>query len=86
MTLFYYNYQNPSDCCFLVKIRAIVFLNPSGIGKFKYESKNEMNSVSCGLLPITRSYLLWNLMLPTLLIIITKSQLSVKLLSLKCYI
>ena len=48
MTLFYYNYQNPSDCCFLVKIRAIVFLNPSGIGKFKCESKNEMNSVSCG--------------------------------------
>ena len=38
-----------------------------------------------GLLPITRSYLLWNLMLPTLLIIMTKSQLSVRLLKRTCF-
>ena len=47
MTSFYYNVQNPSFCCFLVQIRAIVFLNIGEIDKFKLLSEDEMNSGSC---------------------------------------
>ena len=36
--------QNPSGFCFLVQIRAFVYLNLTGISKCKYERKNEKYS------------------------------------------
>ena len=41
MASFFYNYQNPLVCCFLVQIKDIVFLNLSRIDKFKQESKTK---------------------------------------------
>ena len=46
MTSFYNNFPNPSVCCFLVQIKAILFLNLGEIDKFKLLSEDEMNSVS----------------------------------------
>ena len=47
MTSFYYNYQNPSVCCFLLQIRTIVLWSSAGLTNFNNKAKNEMNSGSC---------------------------------------
>ena len=44
MTSFYYYDQNPLGFCLLLQIRALCYLNLSGITKFKYERKNEKDS------------------------------------------
>ena len=36
----YYNYQNPSVCCFFLKIRDTVIYVSAEITKFKQERKN----------------------------------------------
>ena len=44
MASFYYYDQNPPGYCFPEQIKAFVILNLTGITKFKYERKHEMNS------------------------------------------
>ena len=39
MTLSSYNYQNPSVCCFLAQIRAIVFLISAGLANLNKKAK-----------------------------------------------
>ena len=46
MTLSSYNYQNPSVCCFLAQIRAIVFVISAGLANLNKKAKNEMDSGS----------------------------------------
>ena len=45
MTSFYFYYLKPSGVCFLVQIRAFLYLSLNGINKFKYERENEINYV-----------------------------------------
>ena len=39
MTSFYYNYQNPRVCCFLVEIKAIVLLSSAGLTNLNNKAK-----------------------------------------------
>ena len=58
---FYYCHKNHSGFCFLVQIKAFVFLNLTGITTFKHERKNKMNSgLSSRKRSLCKSPILWN--------------------------
>ena len=42
MTSFDYNYQNPSVCCFLVQIKAIVLLSSAGLTNLNNKAKPKL--------------------------------------------
>ena len=43
MTSFYYNYQNPCVCCFLVQIKAIVLLSSAELKNLNNKAKIKGN-------------------------------------------